>query len=179
LVYLPFNLQRRLVEGVQVPLSLLAALGVSHFRLQGFRLRVFVGVLLAGLSLTNMLLVAGNILALQGQPAPIYRDTKEVVALDWLDKRVEPDDVVLAAHETGNYLPARVGARAFVGHGPETVRFGEKKALVARFFDAPADDAWRQEVLREYPLLVEINDGLVSQAECTVIIEKDGVKRLA
>jgi len=133
LVYLPFNLQRRLVEGVQVPLSLLAALGVSHFRLQGFRL-----------------LVAGNCVALEGQPAPIYRDMTEVAALDWLDERVEPDDVVLAAHDTGNYLPARVGARAFVGHGPETVRFDEKKALVARFFDAPADDAWRQAVLREY-----------------------------
>jgi hypothetical protein len=150
LVYLPFNLQRRLVEGVQVVLSLLAALGVSHLRLQGLRSQVVAGVLLAGLSLTNVLLVAGNSLALQGQPAPVYRDKAEVAALDWLDEWVGFDDVVLAAHETGNYLPARVGARAFVGHGPETVRFGEKKALVARFFDATADDGWRQGLLREY-----------------------------
>jgi hypothetical protein len=150
LVYLPFNLQRRLIESAQVPLSLLAAMGVSRLRWKGIGLRVGVGVLLVGLSLTNVLLVAGNCLALGGQPIPIYRDTAEVTALDWLDERGEPDDVVLAAHETGNYLPARVGARAFVGHGPETVRFGEKKALVARFFDATADDAWRQGLLREY-----------------------------
>jgi uncharacterized membrane protein len=111
---------------------------------------VVAAVLLVGLSLTNVLLVAGNSLTLQGQPAPIYRDAAEVAALDWLDGRVESDDVVLAAHGTGNYLPARVGARAFVGHGPETVRFDEKKALVARFFGATADDAWRQGLLREY-----------------------------
>jgi uncharacterized membrane protein len=94
--------------------------------------------------------VAGNCLALQGKPAPIYRDAAEVAALDWLDERVEFDHVVLAAHGTGNYLPARVGARTFLGHGPETVRFGEKKALVARFFHAAATDAWRQGLLREY-----------------------------
>jgi hypothetical protein len=150
LVYLPFNLQRRLVEGMQVPLGLLAALGVAHFKLQRLRSHAVAGVLVAGLSLTNVLLVAGNSLALRGQPAPVYRDRAEVAALDWLAGRVASDDVVLAAHATGNYLPARVGARAFVGHGPETVHFGEKKALVAHFFGATADDAWRQGLLSEY-----------------------------
>jgi hypothetical protein len=150
LVYLPFNLQRRLVEGMQVPLSLLAALGFASFGLQGLRSRTMAGVLLVGLSLTNVLLVTGNSLALHGRPAPIYRDAGEVAALDWLDGRVGFDDVVLAAYETGNYLPARVGARAFVGHGPESVRADEKRALVTRFFDAATDDAWRRDLLSEY-----------------------------
>ena len=150
LAYLPFNLQRRLVEGVQVPVSLLAALGVSRLRLQGLRLHAVVGVLLVGLSLTNVLLVAGNCLALRGQPAPIYRDAAEIAALDWLDEQVDFDDVVLAAYETGNYLPARARARVFVGHGPESVRADEKKALVARFFDATVTDVWRRQVLAQY-----------------------------
>jgi hypothetical protein len=150
LVYLPINVQRRLVEGVQVPLSLLAALGFHRFRWQGFRLRVISIVLLVGLSLTNVMLVAGNCLALQGQPAPIYRDRGEVAALDWLGERVEFDDVVLGAYGTGNYLPARVMARSFVGHGPESVRADEKRALVARFFSATTDDEWRRQLLSEY-----------------------------
>jgi hypothetical protein len=150
LVYVPFNLQRRLVEGVQVPLSLLAALGVLSSRLQGFRSRLVIAVLLTGLSLTNVLLVAGNCLVLQGLPAPIYRSVGEVAALDRLNERVEPDDVVLVAYETGNYLPARVRARAFVGHGPESVHADEKKALVARFFDAATEDAWRRQLLSQY-----------------------------
>jgi uncharacterized membrane protein len=150
LVYLPFNLQRRLVEGVQVPLSLLAALGISSFRWQGPRLRALLGLLLVALSLTNVMLVAGNCLSLRGKPAPIYRDTGEVAALDWLNQQVESDDVVLAAYETGNYLPARVKARAFVGHGPESVHADEKKRLVAYFFDGATDDAWRRDLLSQY-----------------------------
>jgi hypothetical protein len=152
LVYLPINVQRRLVEGVQVPLSLLAALGFYSFRLQGFRLRVLIAVLLVGLSLTNVMLVGGNCLALQGLPAPIYRDAAEVAALDWLaeEGQVASDDVVLTTYETGNYLPARIHARAFVGHGPESIRADEKKALVARFFAGETGDAWRRDLLSEY-----------------------------
>jgi hypothetical protein len=150
LVYLPFSAQRRLVEGVQAPLSLLAAQGVMGLRWRGFRLRVLIGVLLVGLSLTNVMLVLGNCLALRDQPAPIYRDVGEVAALDWLGERVECDDVVLAAYKTGNYLPARVKARAFVGHGPESIWADEKKVLVAQFFAGTTDDLWRRDLVAEY-----------------------------
>ena len=167
LVYLPFNLQRRLVEGVQIPLSLLAAWGIAkllnlHSPLSTLHppssilhppfsiLKGVLGILVVGLSLTNVILVAGNCLLLRGQPAPIYREAGEVAALDWLDERVRSDDVVLAAYGTGNYLPVRVSARAFVGLGPESVHADEKKALVTRFFDAATDDAWRRQLLTQY-----------------------------
>lgn len=155
LVYLPFNLQRRLVEGAQVPLSLLAALGMARIcnlraPLSGLRTTLAVTVTLVVLSLTNVVLVAGNCLALEGRPGPIYRDGGEVTALDWLSERAGSDDVVLAAYGTGNYLPARVGARAFVGHGPESVRADEKRASVAHFFDPATGDAWRRRLLAQY-----------------------------
>jgi hypothetical protein len=155
LVYLPFNLQRRLVEGVQVPLSLLAAWGLlkaTSGKWQGASARrwLVAGVMLLTMSLTNVLLVAGSCLTLRGLPAPIYRDAAEVAALDWLDGRAEPDDVFLTSYPTGNYLPARVWARVFVGHGPETVHFREKGALAARFFDAATDDVWRRDLLEAH-----------------------------
>ena len=150
LIYLPFNLQRRLVEGVQVPLSLLAAWGVLNFKWSDSRLRTFAAMFLVGLSLTNVMLVAGNCLSLQQQLAPIYRDAGEVAALNWLNNKVEPNDVVLAAYETGNYLPARVHARAFVGHGPESIHADEKRRLVIRFFDGTTGDPWRRDLLSQY-----------------------------
>ena len=150
LVYLPFNLQRRLVEGVQIPLSLLAALGVAKISNLNLNLNLITAITLTVLSSTNVMLVAGNCLALRARPAPIYRDAGEVAALNWLDGQVEPDDVVLTAYETGNYLPARMGARAFIGHGSESVRAGEKKALVSHFFDVTTDDAWRRQLLARY-----------------------------
>jgi hypothetical protein len=162
LVYLPFNLQRRLVEGVQVPLSLLAAWGLVKIsslqspvpggKRQETRGRrwLIVSVVLVALSLTNVMLVAGNVLTLRQHPAPVYRDGGEIAALDWLAERSEPDDVILSSYETGNYLPARVRARVFVGHGPETVHFAEKMTLMRRFFDVATADAWRQDLLGEY-----------------------------
>ncbi|MBN1979184.1 MAG: hypothetical protein JW918_17445 [Anaerolineae bacterium] len=156
LVYLPFNLQRRLVEGVQVPLSLLAAWGLVKIsnlksRIPNLRRWLVVGVVLIVLSLTNVLIVAGNTLVLRWHSAPIYRDAAEVAALDWLSGQVESDDVVLTSYETGNYLPARVWARVFVGHGPETVDFDQKKSQAARFFSSTrADDEWRRQFLEEY-----------------------------
>jgi hypothetical protein len=155
LVYLPFNLQRRLVEGVQVPLSLLAAMGTARIvdlqpRNLSLRSRLTAGVLLIGLLPTNAMLVAGNAAALQGLPSPVFQDAEQIAALTWLDHQVRPDDVVLSSYETGNYLPVRARARAFVGHGPETTNADHKKALVARFFNAASDDRWRQGLLREY-----------------------------
>ena len=80
--------------------------------------------------------------------------------MDWLAERVAPEDVVLAAYApqarppatAGNYLPARVGARVFVGHGPETVHVEEKQAQMLRFFDASAGDAWRQDLIAEHSI---------------------------
>jgi uncharacterized membrane protein len=111
-----------------------------------------VSVVLLALVPSNAMLIAGNAMALRGLPAPIFRDSEEVAALDWLSQQVAPEDVVLGSYETGNYLPARVGARAFVGHGPESVRAAQKKALAARFFRAATEDTWRQRLLRAYEI---------------------------
>jgi hypothetical protein len=165
LVYLPFNLQRRLVEGVQVPLSLLAAWGlfkISNPKPQTpiARRWLAIGVVLIVLSLTNVLIVAGSSLMLEGKPVQVFRDAAEVEAMDWLAERTAHDDVVLAGYDpqarppvtTGNYLPARVLARVFAGHGPETVHVEEKQALMRRFFDASTGDAWRQDLLMSHSI---------------------------
>jgi len=150
LVYLPVNVQRRLVEGVQIPLCLLAAQGWQSISMKvGWR-RALSTAILVVISLTNGLLIGGSCLSLRGQPAPIYRDVDEVSTMDWLSGFVKNDSIVLAAYETGNYLPVRVGACVFVGHGPETVDCEEKRALVARFFDDATADSWRQGLLAEY-----------------------------
>jgi hypothetical protein len=160
LIYLPFNLQRRLVEGVQVPLSLLAAMGlmkIADFEPSSpsLRSKLMIGIMLIILIPTNVLIITGSTMSLRGQPDPIFRDKGELIALDWLSRRVGPSDVVLASYETGNYLPVRVGARAFVGHGPESVHAHRKKAQVARFFNvedhaSTTDNAWRRHLLEEY-----------------------------
>ncbi|NLE44949.1 MAG: hypothetical protein GX620_09535 [Chloroflexi bacterium] len=150
LAYLPFNLQRRLVEGVQIPLGFLAARGIYALGVSPRTRRGIAGGWILLLPLTNGLLVGGSSLFLLNRPAAIYRHAEEIEVMDWLAARTTVEDVVLAAYGTGNYLPVRVPARVFVGHGPESVRADEKRELVARFFSNSVDHRWRESLIAEY-----------------------------
>jgi uncharacterized membrane protein len=100
--------------------------------------------------LTSLIIWAGSSGLMFARPLPIFRDTSEIATLDWLAERASLDDVILAAYDTANYLPVRVGARCFLGHGLETMHAAEKERLVERFFDATTDDSWRQDLLEQY-----------------------------
>lgn len=155
LIYPPINEQRRLIVGVQVPLNLLAAIGLSRVTglessTTSLRSKLVAGVVLLALLPTNAMLIAGSTMTVSRRPSPIYRDKEEVAALDWLSQEVNPASVVLASYKTGNYLPVRVGAHAFVGHGAESAHIDQKRAQVAQFFTATSEDDWRRHLLETY-----------------------------
>ena len=152
LVYAPTSIQRRFLDGYQAPLTVLAALGLwgtfSGVRRPLLR-KMYLGLLVGLMTLTNLLLVAGGLAMLPGRGIPIYRPAEERAAADWLAQRAQ-GDVVLSSYQSGNYLPTRGLVRVFLGHRPETMRSAEKYALVERFFDVTIDDAWRRNLLAEY-----------------------------
>ena len=158
LVYLPFNLQRRLTLGVQIPLSILAALGLRWLwqnyladkNILILRRWRFVSVgLVVLVSLSNILILLGAVLEVRRQEPPIFHSGAEVSAADWLGTQTIPDEVVLAAYQTGNFLPTRISARVFAGHGPETIYADTKINLLSQFFSSN-DDNFRRELLRDY-----------------------------
>jgi hypothetical protein len=169
LLYLPFNLQRRLIIGAQAPLALLAALGLVHvlalpfgrsravrwlsryprYSRAGMRRFLIVAVVLLTTP-TNLLLILGNVRQVVQHQEPIFHSQAEVEALDWLRSHTAPGDTVLCAYETGNYVPARAGNRVVLGLGTETIDAGQRQEEVTRFFDPLASDAWRQELLRRH-----------------------------
>jgi hypothetical protein len=148
LVYLPVNLQRRLLTGVQVPLSLLAARGAVKLWTTGMRWLTL--LLLPPVIATSLFLLITSSIWMISRPFPPFRDSGEIAVLDWLAVRAQPDDVVLTAYDTGAYLPARVHARVLAGHDLEAVHTKEKKERIDRFFDPAADDAWRKQFLTNY-----------------------------
>ncbi len=168
LLYLPFNLQRRLIEGWQVPLTILATLGLARFVLPAWRrtrlvrwlirfprysvrgLRQWaITLILLAMIPTNILLMSSGTSAVIARAAPIFRDGGEVKALDWLAARATYDDVVLSSYSAGNYIPARVGARVYIGLGTETAHIEEKRAATKQFFAASTSDEWRAQFLRQ------------------------------
>lgn len=170
LLYAPLNPQRRFVQGVHVPLSILATAGfvkvilpwlaqtrgwqalVALPRYETERLKRFVTVLfLIFMSLSNIYLLAdvSRIAALE-QPDPLFRPEAEVTAAAWLRRHANRSAVVLGDYQTGNYVAARAGQRVVLGHWAETVDYEAKKATVERFYDADTSDAWRQDFLRHF-----------------------------
>ena len=153
-VYLPFNLQRRMVESYQVPLYVLAVIGLEgvvwpRVRARPARPALAAAFLTALLVTTPVMLVGGAARAVLNATEPIFHKDGQVAVADWLTENALTGDVVLCEQATGNFLPAWSPVRVFVGHGSETVNSVEKQAMVERFFDE-GDDRWRQALLRTH-----------------------------
>jgi hypothetical protein len=150
-LYAPFNLQRRMIESYQVPLSALAAIGIarlvwprlrSHLR----RPQLAAGLLGALYVTTPVLLVAGAITTVATPAEPVFHPTGEMTLAEWLVGNASDESIVLCDQSTGNFLPAWAPVRAYLGHGSETVNLVLKQAAVERFFGT-ASDTWHQELL--------------------------------
>jgi hypothetical protein len=73
----------------------------------------------------------------------IYITRDEAAAFDWMAANVPAGSVVLAAPETGMYLPARTDARVIYGHEFETVNAAANQQAVEDFFaGATAPDSF-------------------------------------
>lgn len=170
LLYLPLNPQRRMLQGVHIPLSVLATMGTFTYllpRLENSRLlakitswrperytlpslRRFTLVLIILLVLPSNLYILGSLVLTASQNAyPFFREKEEIEAVDWLAENVPPHALVLASYETGSFIPSRAGNRVFLGHWAETVNYPEKYAAVVQFFDDSSSDSWRFDFLRE------------------------------
>lgn len=146
LIYLPFVSQRRLIVLAQVPLALLAAIGLRAW----FGDRRWMQVAYASVaSLSIVLLVFGSLGPIHERNRPIFHPSAEIAALEWLGSHAETDATVLASFQVGNLTPARADLRAFAGHGPETLHSEAKIDMIQRFFQPGTDAEWRTSLLWE------------------------------
>jgi hypothetical protein len=147
LLYAPISTQRRLVEGFQLPLVILAVLGLT-VTLRRWRYWLLPAALALTLPTTVVLMVSGLVGALQ--PAePVYHPAAELTMFDWLNERTAPGQVALSAYDSGNVLPAYTPLTAYIGHGPETVNLEAKLPRVRAFYQAATAEADRRQLLAE------------------------------
>jgi len=133
LAYAPVNIQRRLPEAGWVALLVLAALGAQRL-VARWQVLIRVGLTAVLLPSTLLILIAGIQTAVRpGLPA--FRPAAEVVAFGWLRNQAVGGEVVLAAYQTSNALPAWSPVRVVAGHGPETPGLAELTPRVEGFFD--------------------------------------------
>lgn len=143
-IYLPTNIQRRFAVGMMIPVAFFAVRAVRDFWMiklgeRGGRLLVAVSLVVMSLSgLFIALAVPAPLLAGDGESrigVVLPRDYDG--ALEWLAQRATRDDVVLAAEETGTWIPGWAGARVVYGHPFETLDADAKLAAVEAWYGMP------------------------------------------
>lgn len=135
LLYFPFNLQRRFLNGFFVPVALLAALGVQYLAADSaIRFRRYVSVLIALSLPTNLIILATAVFGVQTHDAQFYVTKGEILAYSWINTSLPENSLVLASPETGLYLPAYSHASVVYGHPFETLDADYLESEVTSFF---------------------------------------------
>lgn len=137
-------------------------------------------------TLTNLFLMTMLVLAALGGEPRFYLSDGEWQALEWLREKVNHDQVVLCAPQTGMFVPAWAGQRVVYGHPFETVDAERRKAQVEAYWAGKMSPAERDGFLRENrvgyvlvgPRELEIGDwGLeIAEFEGELVFEAGGVR---
>jgi hypothetical protein len=147
LLYAPFNLQRRLIEGYQLPLYTLAAWGAEGWlsrRNAGWVLKWGLATLMVP---TCLMLVAGGVLVVRQPRAPVFHSPAQIALAEWLTEHAHSNALVLSSYPVGNFLPAWSHVRSYWGHGPETIDLARKRENAVRFYLAGEDAGWRANLI--------------------------------
>ncbi len=144
LLYLPFDLQRRLMTGLHLPLCILAAIGLQRWLGQSLlkpsQRRLMTTTVVTIGALGTLFVWSLPLLATRQSPetsdttALLFIRPEEATAFAWLRENTTSGDVVLASPRLGMLIPGQTGARVFYGHPFETIAAKQKKALAEAFY---------------------------------------------
>lgn len=143
--YFPYNLQRRLTEGVWVVIVVSALLLYDNKK--AIRKR-FLFVIVPSL-LSSLILFVGGMGVVFDQQTPVFNFENNIQLFQKIDAE-EKYPVVLASHASGNVIPAYAAVRVVVGHGPESIQADVLEPAVEKFFQSGIDENWRVEFIKKY-----------------------------
>jgi hypothetical protein len=146
-IYLPLDLQRRLISGLFIPVAGLAAFAAFTYLSESKKgRRMLLGILFSLSAPTVLLILAGGLQAAISQPSSIYLHESELAAFAWLDGNAS-HPLVMAAPESGLRIPAYSDGRVIYGHPFETVSAAENRALVEDFYNGQMSGVEAAELL--------------------------------
>jgi len=144
---IPVSFQRKMIEGLHLPLCILAGFAVSWIaqqitarlrergKLKHAMERIVLTVCVAAVLClpSNALFVSeclqsvktNNEALLAVLQPPIYLDAADAAAMRWLSRNARRDDVILSSSLMGSTIPTVCPAKVWVGHWAETLHFPE------------------------------------------------------
>ncbi|WP_322509466.1 hypothetical protein [Anaerolinea sp.] len=154
LTYTPFNLQRRFMTGIYIPVAVLCAYGISEWLEHNTVLKKWLwrGLLITSI-LTPLLVIFSSTVAVLQKDSLIYINSDEFRAIKWMDLNLPENSVILASPRIGLILPAWTDLRVVYGHPFETVNASQSKALVERFFLGEMSPVEKAEFFHQYDVV--------------------------
>ena len=159
LLYLPVSFQRKMIEGLHLPLCILAAVGIGEVLTRATQRWLSAPVVIVMLVVmtmpSNVLFVTdcldhmsvNNLDLLRYLVPPAYLTDDEMAAARWLRDNTSEADVVLSSSLIGSHIPAYARCRVVAGHWSETLQFGQALAQVGYFYSSGHDPARQREIL--------------------------------
>ncbi len=138
LLYLPspISIQRRLFDGIALPIGVLAAVAVDSLARPRPSLRPWhrlAALSVAVCSVTSILVLAVPLLEVGSGVPDLYLDAAEARAMDWMAATAGSGTppAVLSTFDTGLQIPPRAGDRVYAGHYSETIDSAAKRPAAA------------------------------------------------
>jgi len=159
-IYVPIFFNRRVTQGLNIVLALLAAVGIMAWighvlsrKKKAFNAVAATFALVIAFAMSPLWVLAQDLsfLLANGRSLPHFfylsKDYKN--AFEWLKKNTTEADVILTAPITGNFVPGLSGRRVVVGHNVETLEYPYRELEAKQFFDSESPDGLRQRIISE------------------------------
>ncbi len=150
LIFIPWNLQRRFLTGIYIPLAGLSVFGIEVIITKiSIRFQTITILLFCLILPTNIIVLLSGIRAAARKDPNIFISSEVLDGLEWLSGKTESDDIILANEVNGLYIPSRTGRRVVYGHPFETIKADEEKEFIEQFFQGELSIEMAQTQLRQ------------------------------
>ncbi len=147
-IHLPLSFQRKLIEGLHIPLCMLAAYAAVEAQLKSQQRISTKAVCCAVAVLTILMfpsngayiglniywLLNNNMLAERLLQPPYYLTQSQISLISWVRENSMRDDAILCSSMLGNYIPPLSGRAVFIGHWAETLNFTKKLRILTECY---------------------------------------------
>ncbi len=135
LIYFPlqYKFQRKFSEGLHIPITILATVGLTWWVDRISNKRVFKNIsyalVIVLLAVTNIFIVHQDIKSFQSGGYPFYITQAEKQAIEWLGSNTSDQDIILSGTQLGNLIPGISGRTVYLGYPDFTISENEKYEL--------------------------------------------------
>lgn len=145
--YMPYNLQRRLLEGVFVFWTIATFIGIMNLQQKWTTPAV---LLLSNALIPTIVIIIGSVISIWHPRQPLYIDNEKRAVFEEFNTIQENNSVVLASYENSNLLPSWSPVFTLIGHGPESANLGELKQRIEAFYNGSSSDESRKALISEF-----------------------------